>query len=832
MQRGRSNARARTALVSVVAGACVAGIVGVAISAALVVLPAVPASAATSSAVTVTAAEQDDHLDTAPFPDLAVTVSATTDLVAQGITVSWTGGTKSSTPSTSSGGSDFLQVFQCWGDDPDDPTRPDRTTCQYGGVNTVGAQRDSSRTIDIADVPEQDLPYTVPKVSSIIPAYTSIPFVARDGTVVSSVTTATDGTKTRDSTVEINSNQYFTKYTTNEVSWAGTGPDGTGSIAFELQTAAQSPGLGCGAAVEDGAGGEVGASCWLVILPRGTADNGATVINQSGLFWDSWQHAIAVKLDFRRIGSRCAEGTAERQLAGSELATLAVNSWQPVVCAQDGGAVYSLIANPESDSLASANTVEDAPLALSSLPLGAAAVDALTYAPIALTGVTVVFAIDRAPDPFDDVPDDIEALATLPFTSLNLTPRLLAKLLTNSYTGSLPTGADAAHLGAANPENITQDPDFLEVNDPEWRYQLLTSAAIADVIVPQGRSDAATAVWRYIMADDDAVAFLAGTPDPWGMVVNPWSSTDATVNRSGTGLTLPRDNFPKADPVTVDPPEAGEINLVTWRPYATDLDTVAYLTLRGDGQTLGDWQPNATPPKYGKAGRSLPGYQRVLGLTDTASAARYEVRTAALLNPAGEFVGPTVDAMTAAAAAMTATGGAGTVLGFDPASETAAAATAAYPLTMPVYAATNPTLLSAALRTDYAAFIRYAVTDGQTSGDDLGELPAGYAPISSAWRAQALAAADVIQAGGTPAASTPTATASTPSSSIATGATTVESTAPTNPAATGEATGALTGPVTPDDPGGSIGAAALPISLASGAIAALAVPIVSRRRQR
>ncbi|MCL1897465.1 MAG: hypothetical protein FWG16_01380, partial [Micrococcales bacterium] len=52
-----------------------------------------PAGAApASTAKTVTAAAYDPDYQNAPFPDLAVTVSQTTDLMAQGIQVRWGGG--------------------------------------------------------------------------------------------------------------------------------------------------------------------------------------------------------------------------------------------------------------------------------------------------------------------------------------------------------------------------------------------------------------------------------------------------------------------------------------------------------------------------------------------------------------------------------------------------------------------------------------------------------------------------------------------------------------------------------------------------------------------
>lgn len=798
------------------------------------------ASAADSSAVTVAAADQDTDIANAPFPGLEVTVSQTQGLEAQGIVVSWTGAALSQAPSGQNGGANFLQVMQCWGDDPDHPGEPDRRTCQYGGVATPGATRDSVRSGPAA-IAAEDTHYSVPAQGFASPAYTSIPFLARSGEVISSITD-TAGVRTINST-NVNSNKFFTKLTTNEVPWAGSATDGTGTTKFEVQTLAQSPGLGCGAPVTATDGSVSGASCWLVVVPRGEADVEENSILRSGLFWDAWKHRVAVKLDFRPLGVRCAIGASERQLSGSELVGAAVASWQPALCNASGGSIYSLITGAESDAALAANGKATAPLALTSRPLSGTT-DTLKYAPIALTGVTIAFSIDRFPSAFGGVPQDALDKSRLPFTDMKLTPRLLAKLLTNSYQQSLPSGGDRSHLGYTdpsdpateyrNPQNLTSDPDFLAINDPEWAYQSLSSPAIADLLVPQGRSDAAWQVWSYILADPEARDFLAGVPDPWHMIVNPWSSIDAAKNSSGTALQLPRDNFPKSDPIEVpSSASGGEINLVTWRPYTNDLDTSAYLTLRGDGQVLGAWDILASPAKYTKTSRDLTGFQKVIGLTDTASAARYAVVTVALKNPAGAYVSASNESLLAAASAMTPSSSQSQVFGFDPTSTAAKTATAAYPLAMPVFAAASPKMTDAATRASYAAFIRYASTTGQTSGVALGQLPAGYAPIPTAWRALAESAAATIQSGGTATAALPTKSATTvkPKVTAPTVATTTGA-AETDPQASGDTAGPLSGAATKDDPAFALVSATVPLAGGAGILALLLIPLISRIRRR
>ena len=68
----------------------------------------------------------------------------------------------------------------------------------------------------------------------------------------------------------------------------------------------------------------------------------------------------------------------------------------------------------------------------------------------------------------------------------------------------------------------------------------------------------------------------------------------------------------------------------------------------------------------------------------------------------------------------------------------------AYPLAMLTYAATTPETLSSSDRSKYASFIRYAVQAGQVTGQQPGQLPAGYVPLPSSLQSQALAATNTI----------------------------------------------------------------------------------------
>lgn len=850
------------------------------LGAGLTVADADPAAAAsgdelTSSAVTLT--NEKDALapdaPDAPLPDLEVTISQTKDLVSQGIRVSWTGGKPSERPSSTVGGTNFLQIAQCWGEDPEHPGHPDRRTCQYGGTLGAGAYRDG--TTEAEDVAGEDERYTHFSESFFSPTYTGIPFVAVNEAgivdetqapadrVLNNLTKDAEGQtvqKTGDEFVDLNTNPFFTASTTNEVKWAGAGADGSGSVPFEIQTNLQSTALGCGAPVTDTDGSVTGQSCWLVIIPRGQGDSGSSEINRSGLWWDAWEHHLAVKLEFKPLGVRCEIGAAERQLAGSELVAGAIGSWQPHLCQGDDGAPFVLNVSNEADALVRAAGTAPSPLAFTSRPVDVERIgggaDPVTYAPVAISGIAVSFAIDRQPHPIDASPEEKER-SGLPMTELNLSPRLLAKLLTASYVDSLPAGADKAHIGyqsfddpGKNPRTIVQDKEFQAINDPEWSKQIVVAASISDLLAPAGRSDVATRVWEYVMSDPAARAWLDGKPDENGMIVNPWYSTNPKKNPSGVGMSYPTSSFPKSDkiekPDTTESDPAngsGPINLVTWRPYMSSFADSAYHVLRGDGAILGEWDKNAKPPKFAATTRQLFGSQKVMGLTTAPAAELYQTATASLRNSAGEFVAPTRESLAAAAAAMSATATQPKVMEYDFSSASAKAATTSYPLTVPVYAALNPRQTDAEERAAYADLIRFAAGEGQEPGTDSGDLPPGYAPLPQSWVDEALAAADVIERGvhapaptpqptETPSTGGPTTVTGSPATLPSTSTPSTESPSVSGPQAEGEAAGELIGAATPEDPAVGPAAAAVPLGVAAGLAAAIAVPVMSRIRRR
>src|SRR5262249_48359509 len=107
-----------------------------------------------------------------------------------------------------------------------------------------------------------------------------------------------------------------------------------------------------------------------------------------------------------------------------------------------------------------------------------------------------------------------------------------------------------------NPLTLASDPDFLQFN-PEFSLLQCTivSASCGGLIVEQPAADATYALWSWILADPEARAWLNGTPDHWGMKVNPVYSTSAKVNPGGVAFGTPTpEEFPKSDPYTYQSP--------------------------------------------------------------------------------------------------------------------------------------------------------------------------------------------------------------------------------------------------------------------------------------
>jgi hypothetical protein len=669
----------------------------------------------TTSAVTVSG--------TGTFSALKVTVGQTTDLINQTIRVSWTGGA----PTGPSGNfaTNYLQLMQCWGDDAAGPTREQ---CQYGGLAAQGSPAAGAwsrlRQVSYGSTLVDPLETIKPEPGK----QAVVPFRS-----VTGVTTTSTG-------------DFFTAGTTNEIPLAKTRLDGAGEVDFEAQTALESYGLGCGTVVNGSP-----RQCWLVIVPRGTKEvDGTTVgvgdnrprLDSSPLSASNWANHISVPLKFQPVGAACPIGAAERATSGDEFLSEAVLRWQPKLCA-GGGTVYGYTQVP--DGVARQTALSDNPgLAFLTDPVPPdQATRPLVYAPIALSGLSIAFITERQSAGEGVVPPEIWQRDGEQISDLSLSPRLVAKLLTQSYVLSLPVRQDYLK---GNPDSLTADPEFIALN-PEFKDSGRLMSVV-DALVPTVDMDATTALWTWLKADTDAAAFIAGTPDQFGMHVNP----------NYKGVQLPASNFPHAD-LTCTGTGIMASCALDLRPLAGDMHEAGRAISRGD--TLGKAPTGfATPdgkPQLKAVDREPQGQRCLLAVVDTPTAARYGLPTAKLRNSAGAFVSPTGGSMLAAVAAAkpSAVGG---VLKLDPMTT----AKDAYPLTNLAYAVTAPSALDTKAGADYSAFLKYAVGAGQQPGIGIGQLPEGYVPLPDALRAQTVTAADKIAADAGKTTTTPTLTPTAP----------------------------------------------------------------------
>ena len=725
------------------------------------------------------------------FDDLSITVSQTEGIIDQTIRVGVSGfaGTRSSTL-FGQNVMNYLQAMQCWGEDPLE--KDFVKTCQWGGMaapnNGVGGSVIGDNLLRISTV----------DADPIIPTTVDNPFVTAQGRTVSAKPYADpDGSGPAPMTENYPILDYFNPATTNEVTSVRVGADGSGFFDFETQSADQAPQLGCGNAAQR--------RCWLVIVPRGTVFGGlnancSTILDpannnepysygrpnslQGGSpinpDCDYWKNRVVAPLDFNTVGSSCAVGSAEQRVIGSQLMVGAMSSWQPDLC-QTLKATYSFSSNP--DSIARNLLLEGAAdVAFVGAPLNAGELDTnedrqrladsqIIYAPVAVSGVSISFLADFS-------------LGRV--TELTLSPRLVAKLLTQSYIFTVPwnesdPAKNFAHLPAQNRkyEYLNQDPEFRELNPKN--FNLFTQNPAIVLPGPSG-ADAIRQIWKWMLADKDAVAFLNGVEDPLSkMTVNPYylaagspnaqvptfDKDGAYVTANGVVVTRPVglknidgspmklsestiDTFMKADeskvPLKVDPDQS-RFDSIQFAPYTDNLLTAARQTFRANPNSRTIWDPtriNSAGVKgdWVSSGPQPQGAKFMISITDTPSTYRYGLTAASLrLANSTTAVTPNSASMSAALTALRPTS-LDAVKQVDPAAVTAAA----YPITMVSYAAVNLTSSDATSRTAISRMLTRVTTTGQLPGTVSGQLPPGYVPITADMATQTRATVDAINA--------------------------------------------------------------------------------------
>lgn len=711
------------------------------------------------------------------FSDLEITVNQTKDLVNQAVSVTWSGGV----PTPQKFTENYLQIMQCWGEPdarvPDNPGPPPEQ-CVQGATNAVPGGRPSALQFPTVGgfaldriISRRDFPNADEAIADGGVLEEETGYVWRSFRSVKGVVTTNHIAPQFDSTAdgeEYWRNSSFDVATTNEIAGARTRKDGTGEELFEVATGQQNDGLGCGQAVEPVPGGSPRVpKCWLVVVPRGSgaAENEGTGLDGSEGVLTSplsaavWKQRIAIPLEFNPITSACDIAKEPRLVGGSELVQAAIQSWQPPLCATPGlpPYIYGTLGDRTARRQLLTGETGSPGMIVVSRPIDPTTTDVsnpVVYAPLTVSGLTVGFNVERVPK--SGAPAEENALAGIRVEQLNLTPRLVAKLLSQSYKDQTAIGGDPGYEWVkANPRQLSDDPDFLAFN-PEFRlFQSNQHRNFGGLVLPAGVTDAARQVWEWILADPEARAWLDGQPDEFGMKVNPVYGTTASSNATGIPFGEPvPESFPKSDPYCYQAPPQGPNGSVIppvlcgtdWMPFVNSYTAAARVVRTSDDGARIARDPLALSAAgvWKKDGPQALGTRAMLGMVDTPHAATFGLQSARL-SRAGDngddrtFIAPTEAGLTAGVAAMKP-GAVANVLEPDPKVD----APGAYPLTTLTYAAITPLALEAQARTEYAAFVAYAVGDGQVPGLKVGHLPPGYAPLPPTLQAQAKDAAKQI----------------------------------------------------------------------------------------
>lgn len=642
----------------------------------------------------------------ASYENLSFTLSKTDNLAYEIVTLTWEGGLATS---ESEFAFDYVQVMQCW---DDGSGTADPRHCQFGmgtnGASLVG-QNASTRNLSDGEDPLQEYGGDFQ-----LPADPGNPYLRQFQVPFQ--------TPSGDST--FNLREYFDASLTNEVIAARIEQDGTGAVAFEIQTSLEAPHLGCGGALP---GGGV-RDCFLVVVPRGqySVDGSAYYdgptprVSGSPLSATAWSNRVEFPLEFQSVTSGCPIGAEEERTVGNEIVAAAFNSWQSALCKAKTVFGFSQIGDAEARRQIVSDVDGAARFAVISNPLTTdeASGSTLLYAPLVQSAIVIAYNIEY------DLRGESELIGLngRPVTNLVLNQRLVAKLLTQSYQRDVAGGSTQDYL-SSNPTNIAHDPEFLALNPEFAEFQ--NNAGPTGILEPIGNADAFRQLWAWIVSDEDAAEFLDGTADEWGMIVNKYYGDLNIVDDT----TL--DSLPKADLSTYLAPDAGQAyGTFELRPYAADMYDAAVRTRRADPGTKIVWDQTRNPPAFVSSGAQNPGSRFIMGITDITTAERLKLPMAKLVNGTGNAVEPNEASITTAIANF----GESTVPGvvtFDPSLDV----DGAYPLSTVAYAAVSVCDATLGQLEKYSTLLSFAKGKGQIIGSDRGDLSEGYVPLSSSQKA-------------------------------------------------------------------------------------------------
>jgi hypothetical protein len=466
-----------------------------------------------------------------------------------------------------------------------------------------------------------------------------------------------------------------------------------------------------------------------------TAAQLAESLTFTGQLWwsaSNWRNRIMVPLTFALSSNACAvvSSSTDVPVYGSYLLLGATEQWAPHFCLNKKlfTLEHVITPEPEAKDLLEAGTID---AAFEANPPPTPFKGHVVQAPTAITGFDVVF--------------DLVNKFGQPITTLRLDARLLAKLLTESYTERPEMDADPALQNPTthqpNPLNLLADPEFQALNpgiaslvDPGGL------ASEATMMVQSSDSDVMSALTSYINDNPEARAWLNGQPDPWGMV----------VNSHYKDIKLPVTTWPLLDTTQLPLSGGGYVCLAgsSWFSLvASPVESMASISL--DLQyDISDSEIGCTantPPLLESQGPEDPGDTFILGLTSLSDAEQFGLYSADLETQGGStsdtkfttsagrsFVAPTNASLRAAVAMMKPEDKTGSWTLPYGAMQTKPAGKSAYPGTMLISTAVPTSGLTKPLARDYGKFLNFAAGAGQKPGFGIGQLPPGYLPLTAA----------------------------------------------------------------------------------------------------
>jgi len=671
--------------------------------------------------------------------DVTVTADRTTELRGrERINISWSGahptGGRAASPFGELGLNQEYPVviLQCRG--VDDPSLPPEQQLSPSTCWTSTRQQRSQLVDDTQAVWRHDLYATdldraqksglatIPPECNDVPTLSAhiTPFVGGNGTIFASCTAETMAPEAA----------VGAAFPPAEVA-AFTDGNGNGKVQFEVRSAVENESLGCSDEVK----------CSVVVIPiegiscldsdrecmkagrflpgqSNFANEGVDASVSPALWWSAsnWRNRFAIPLDFGLPPDACdvLDSRPPTGFYGSELMAQASLQWSPAYCLDKKR--FKFQHNKMSDE-AGFNLMESGGgvAAFVSSEHEAKGTEPVGYAPTAVTGFSIGYIIDR--------PDNAGE-----YTDLRLNPRLLAKLLTQSYLGSERA---RSHAGMGrNPISFNLDPEFQLLNPG---LDTVSREAAATVLSLSESSDVMETLTSYIANDKQAMEWVNGKPDQWGMTINP----------KYRKIKLPVPLWPLLDDFVA--PSEQECYVQNPAPYFTQL-AAPVTSLRKIAEAVLDAWPNvqtkcersvsSDPWKIGRIDRQGVGSRMMLGIVSTGDARRFGLHEASLETTSGHYVAPTDAAMSKAISlAEPAKNG---DAAFTLEMKDVVRARSAYPGTMIVYTAALTHGLATADAAKVSEFIDVATTEGQRPGYGNGELPPGFLALKKTGATAAL----------------------------------------------------------------------------------------------